>query len=246
MDCSPPGSSVHGILQVKILEWVAVPSYKDFLDLGIELTSACISCIAGEFFIYCVTREALLSPELRPNSMVQAHAVMPSPVMVHLTGTCCAFWSNFRCSWLPYLPVQNDAKILQFPVSPSLLYLFFSYQVFAFCTHCLKFRVHVYTLFLSPFSSLIWLVLPLISTAYLTEDPLKEGMVTHSSILAWRIPWTEDPCGPRALAQSIGLQRVRHELKQFSIHVHKEKQENHLLSTNQLLLIYSLGQQGEW
>ena len=27
------------------------------------------------------------------------------------------------------------------------------------------------------------------------EDPLEEGMVTHSSILAWRIPWTEEPAG---------------------------------------------------
>ena len=27
------------------------------------------------------------------------------------------------------------------------------------------------------------------------EDPLEEGMATHSSILAWRIPWTEDPGG---------------------------------------------------
>ena len=36
------------------------------------------------------------------------------------------------------------------------------------------------------------------------EDPLEKGMVTHSSILAWRIPWTEEPCG----LQSMGLQRV--------------------------------------
>ena len=27
------------------------------------------------------------------------------------------------------------------------------------------------------------------------EDPLKEGLATHSSILAWRIPWTEEPAG---------------------------------------------------
>ena len=27
------------------------------------------------------------------------------------------------------------------------------------------------------------------------EDPLKEVMATHSSVLAWRIPWTEEPCG---------------------------------------------------
>ena len=32
------------------------------------------------------------------------------------------------------------------------------------------------------------------------EDPLEKGMVTHSSILAWKIPWTEEPGGP----QSIG------------------------------------------
>ena len=31
------------------------------------------------------------------------------------------------------------------------------------------------------------------------EDPLEEGMATHSSILAWRIPWTEEPGGPQSL-----------------------------------------------
>ena len=38
------------------------------------------------------------------------------------------------------------------------------------------------------------------------EDPLEKGMAIHSSTLAWRIPWTEEPGGLR----SIGLQRVRH------------------------------------
>ena len=38
------------------------------------------------------------------------------------------------------------------------------------------------------------------------EDPLEEGMTTHSSILAWKIPWTEDPGG----LQSMGSQRVGH------------------------------------
>jgi len=38
------------------------------------------------------------------------------------------------------------------------------------------------------------------------EDPLKEGMATHSSLLAWRIPWTEEPGG----LQSMGSQRVGH------------------------------------
>ena len=39
------------------------------------------------------------------------------------------------------------------------------------------------------------------------EDSLEEGMATHSIILAWRIPWTEDPGGQ----QSMGLQRVGHD-----------------------------------
>ena len=47
----------------------------------------------------------------------------------------------------------------------------------------------------TPFQSLSW------------EDPLEKGMVTHSSILAWRIPGTEEPGG----LQSMGSQRVKHD-----------------------------------
>ena len=39
------------------------------------------------------------------------------------------------------------------------------------------------------------------------EDPLEKGLATHSNILAWRIPWTEEPGG----LESRGLQRVGHE-----------------------------------
>ena len=39
------------------------------------------------------------------------------------------------------------------------------------------------------------------------EGPLEEGMATHSSILAWRIPWTEEPAGQ----QSLGSKRVGHD-----------------------------------
>ena len=39
------------------------------------------------------------------------------------------------------------------------------------------------------------------------EDPLEKGMATSSSILAWRIPWTEEP----GRLQSMGSQRVRHD-----------------------------------
>ena len=40
------------------------------------------------------------------------------------------------------------------------------------------------------------------------EDPLEKGLATHSSILAWEIPWTEEPGG----LQSMGSQRVGHDL----------------------------------
>ena len=39
------------------------------------------------------------------------------------------------------------------------------------------------------------------------EDPLEKEMATHSSILAWEVPWTEEPGG----LQSLGLQRVGHD-----------------------------------
>ena len=39
------------------------------------------------------------------------------------------------------------------------------------------------------------------------EDPQEEGMAIHPSVLAWRIPWTEEPGG----LQSMGSQRVRHD-----------------------------------
>ena len=38
------------------------------------------------------------------------------------------------------------------------------------------------------------------------EDPLEKGMAPHSSVLAWRIPWAEEPGG----LQSMGSQRVEH------------------------------------
>ena len=47
------------------------------------------------------------------------------------------------------------------------------------------------------------------------EDPLEEGMATHSSIFAWRIPWTEKPGG----LWSIGLRRVGHDWSNLAQHI---------------------------
>ena len=50
MDCGPPGSSVHGILQARILGWVSMPSSGDLPDPGMELTSLMSPALAGRFF----------------------------------------------------------------------------------------------------------------------------------------------------------------------------------------------------
>ena len=52
------------------------------------------------------------------------------------------------------------------------------------------------------------------------EDPLEEGMMTHSSILAWRISWIDEPGG----LQSIGFQRVRQDWSDVALmHAHSGK-----------------------
>ena len=56
MDCSPPGSSVHGILQARILEWVAMPSSRGSSQ---SRDRTQVSRIAGGFFTIWITREAL-------------------------------------------------------------------------------------------------------------------------------------------------------------------------------------------
>ena len=50
MDHSPPGSSVHGILQERILEWVLCPPPGDLLNPGIKLMSLMFPTLAGSFF----------------------------------------------------------------------------------------------------------------------------------------------------------------------------------------------------
>ena len=58
MDCNPPGPSVHGILQARIPEWVAMPSSGDLPDPGIDRTSLLSPALAGRFFTTSATWEA--------------------------------------------------------------------------------------------------------------------------------------------------------------------------------------------
>ena len=60
MDCNSPGSSVHGILQARILEWVVMPSSRDLPNPGIKPMSFISAALAGGFFTLSATWEALV------------------------------------------------------------------------------------------------------------------------------------------------------------------------------------------
>ena len=66
MDCSLRGSSVHGILQARILEWVAMPSSRGSSSPRDRTLSSCGSCIAGRFF----TAEPMTSTD---SSLISYH-----------------------------------------------------------------------------------------------------------------------------------------------------------------------------
>ena len=58
-DYSLPGSSVHGILQTRLLEWVAIPFFREFFQSRDQTQ---VSCIAGGFFTIRATRETCCTP----------------------------------------------------------------------------------------------------------------------------------------------------------------------------------------
>ena len=117
MDCSLPGSSVHGILKVRILEWVAIPSSRRSSWPRDGTCVSCISCIAGEFFTAEPPGKSPSSPyqlsvathancQRSSNSLsLSTHIFVPlacprhpsraprHSVLISLTETGCHWWS---------------------------------------------------------------------------------------------------------------------------------------------------------
>ena len=124
MDCDLPGSSVHGILQARILEWVAMPSSRGFSRPRDQ------TCI---FF----PPRFLLLLHLSPNQG------LGTPVTARIQSLCATNFMSSRGRGVKNPPAVQEMQV----------------------------------------PSLGW------------EDPLEEEMATHSSILAWKIPWTEEPGG---------------------------------------------------
>ena len=73
IDCSPPGSSVHGILEARILEWVAVPSSRGSSQPWDQTR---VSRITGRFFSIWAPKEALLYPMYFYSYLVIIHDII--------------------------------------------------------------------------------------------------------------------------------------------------------------------------
>ena len=98
--CSPPGSSAHGILQTRTLEWVTMATLGDLPNPGIEPKSFMSPTLAGGFFTTRDTWEALFSYKHIEKD------VKPRPLIYPL----------FRCNYLQFSPFVSNL----FPFSNSL------------------------------------------------------------------------------------------------------------------------------
>ena len=97
MDCSPPGSSVHGILQARILEWVVMPSSRGSSQ---SRDWNCIFCIAGGFLTHWATWETLIclyfSQIERLNSCPEVSSPISMPYLLYRSHCLVGFSSCFH------------------------------------------------------------------------------------------------------------------------------------------------------
>ena len=102
MDCSPPDSSVHGILQAIILECVAMPSSRGSSRPRDQTQVSWVSCIAGGFFITSATWEALSSlTRDQTQAPLQVEVLSPNHWTMRKVPLC--LFSFFTYFWLHWV-----------------------------------------------------------------------------------------------------------------------------------------------
>ena len=184
----PPGSSVHGILQARILEWIASPFSR---GPSRPRGHTQVSHIVGRFFTVWVTREAQLPVKWSLN--------FPQ----HETFTEDICFKSFLAIFSPLCP--------HYPGSPLLSSLRLCPPSFKVWLQdpCLWETLPDYP---NPkYTLLLPLTMIAIFPLAIRHAPLhvinQKGKATHSRILAWRIPWTEEP----SRLEHLGLQRTTHD-----------------------------------
>ena len=164
MDCRPPGSYVYGILQARILEWVAI-SYSRRSSQFRDQTG--VSCIGWWILYHWAIWEA---PEYYAlaGKWTQVNCLEGSCVHHYTTNTAhsCLLHPKL-CLWDSIWHQCTETEILA-SLPASLV---------ARTVKNLPTMWETWVQFLGQ------------------EDPLEKEMATHSSILAWRILWTEEPDG---------------------------------------------------
>ena len=106
VDCRPPGPSVHGILQARILEWVAISFSRGSFWLRDWIQ---VSHIVGRFFTVWATREAQARAERRDIVLSYTHHFLAHP------DTCLVFRRYLKPAlyWIEnlFMPLQNDYRL---------------------------------------------------------------------------------------------------------------------------------------
>ena len=80
MDCSPPGSSVHGILQARILEWAAISSSRRSSQPRDQTQ---VSCVAGRLILYCLSHQGMGQSRVGPAYSIQLKISLSSTYCTH-------------------------------------------------------------------------------------------------------------------------------------------------------------------
>ena len=163
MDLSPPGFSVHGILQASILEWVAMPSVgegKISLSLLADVIPKAFQCILAlmplalsDDSVRSLSRLSVFIKPPLPQSEGE-FMLSPPPMVFRLAVQDSSCWAVRRWGF-PNGSVDKESA----------------------CN-----------------AGDVGLILG-------QEDPWEEEMANHSSILAWRIPWTEEPGGLQSMGR---------------------------------------------
>ena len=169
MDCSLPGSSVQGIFQTRVLEWVAIPFSSLETTRGLMQWWVGGEC-GGEFLGEDLGKSHLARSQI---SALSWKALMPAN-----SGCCPGFWVQTQPPLLSN--GVTSGRTLRPPGSAP------SGVSRVTCMYAMAF----------PVAQLVK-TLPAVQETWVQslgrEDSPEKEMTTHSNILAWRIPWTEEP-----------------------------------------------------
>ena len=177
INCSPPSSSVGRILQARILEWVAIP-FSRGSSQSRNQTPGLLHC---RQILHCLSFQG--SPNLS-SQLYFFHFKISFLFLNMLKEFLFLDVSIYTCITMKL--VENLFFII-YAMGIILYYWFLASLV-------VQMEKRLPAMWETRFQSLGW------------EDPLEKAMDTHSSTLAWKIPWTEEP----GRLQSTGLQRVGH------------------------------------